>query len=63
MTLDKAKEMLAVQTGFNSGYNRNSEKLILAEVEREHGQQAAQKLVKEFNLGQLFGFKADEKFS
>ena len=63
MTLDKAKELLAVQAGFSSGYNRNSAKLILAEVEREHSQQTAQKLVKEFNLDQLFGFKMDEKFS
>jgi len=62
MTLDKAKELLSVQAGFSSGYNRNSAKLILAEVEREHGQEAAQKLVKEYNLGQLFGFRPDQSF-
>ncbi|MDH5435414.1 MAG: hypothetical protein OEX83_01530 [Gammaproteobacteria bacterium] len=56
MTLDKAKELLAMQAGFSSGYNRNSAKLMMAEVERKHGQQAALKLVKEFNLDQLFGF-------
>ena len=59
MTLDKAKELLAVQVGFNSGYNRNSAKLILAEVEREHSQQAANPLIKEFSLDQQFGLKPE----
>ena len=45
------------------GYNRNSAKLILAEVQREHGQVAVDQLIREFNLEQLFGFKTGEKFS
>jgi len=32
MTLDKARELLKVQAGFGGFYNRNSAKLILAEV-------------------------------
>ena len=59
MTLDKAKELLAVQVDFNSGYNRNSAMLILAEVECEHGQQAANLLIKEFGLDQQFGLKPE----
>lgn len=37
MTLDRAQELLAVQINMGGGYNRNAAKLILAEVEREHG--------------------------
>ena len=45
------------------GYNRNSAKLILAEVQREHGQVAVDQLIREFHLEQFFGFKTGEKFS
>jgi len=38
MTLDRAKELLQVQADFGGFYNANSAKLILAEVNREHGQ-------------------------
>ena len=37
MTLDRAQELLAVQINMGGGYNHNAAKLILAEVEREHG--------------------------
>lgn len=57
MTLDKARELIAVQAGLSSGYNRNAAKLILAEVSREHGQQAVDNLINEFNLEDAFGFK------
>ena len=40
MTLDKARELLQVQVSMGGGYNRNSAKLILIEVAREHGQGA-----------------------
>ncbi len=40
MTLDKARELFKVQAGFGGFYNRNSAKLMLAEVSREHGQAA-----------------------
>ena len=36
MTLNKAKELLNDQISMGSGYNRNSAKLILAELFREH---------------------------
>jgi len=57
MTLDKARQLIAVQAQFTSGYNRNSAKLILAEVVREHGQAAADQLIREYDLERIFGFK------
>jgi len=61
MTLDKAREMLKVQISLGSGYNRNSAKLILAEVQREHGMAAADCLIAELQLDKHFGFKLGEK--
>ena len=62
MTLEKARELLAVQAHMGGGYNRNGAKLILAEVFREHGQQAVDRLIQEFGLESLFGFKTGMKF-
>ena len=59
MTLDKARQLLAVQAGFGGGYNRNSTRLILAEVTREHGEAAAASLVRELKLDEIFGLGAD----
>jgi hypothetical protein len=56
MTLDKARELLAIQAGFGGGYNRNAARLILAEVAREHGQAAADALIGELSLDRVFGF-------
>lgn len=61
MTLDKARELLLVQIGFGSGYNRNGARLILAEVAREHGRQSADHLVRELRLDRIFGFPAEGK--
>ncbi len=58
MTLEKARELLATQVSFGGGYNRNAARLILADVAREHGQTAADALIREFRLDQLFGFAA-----
>lgn len=60
MTLEKARELLQVQISLGSGYNRNSAKLILAEVQREHGQAAVDHLIRELNLEAAFGFKPGE---
>jgi hypothetical protein len=56
MTLDKARQLLATQVSFGGGYNRNGARLIIADVIREHGQAAADALIHEFRLDQLFGF-------
>lgn len=61
MTLAKARELLAAQAGFGGGYNRNGARLILAEVVREHGQGAADRLIRELRLDQVFGIVPGEK--
>ncbi len=63
MTLAKARELIAVQANMGGGYNRNGARLILAEVQREHGQQAVDALIREFDLENLFGFKPGKVFS
>ena len=50
MTLEKARELLAVQAHMGGGYNRNAARLILAEVLREHGQSAVDGFIREFDL-------------
>ena len=56
MTLEKARQLLAVQAEFGGGYNRNGARLILVEVAREHGQDCADQLVRELRLNETFGF-------
>jgi hypothetical protein len=63
MTLEKARELLAVQARLGGGYNRNAARLILAEVFREHGQPAVDAFIREFDLENLFGFKAGTRFT
>ena len=60
MTLEKARELLQVQISLGSGYNRNSAKLILAEIQREHGQAAVDRLIRELELEATFGFRPGE---
>jgi hypothetical protein len=62
MTLDKAKELLKVQAGFGGFYNANSAKLILAEVNREHGQAAVDRLIRELELDKVFNFEPGMRF-
>lgn len=62
MTLDRAKELLNVQAGFGGFYNANSAKLILAEVNREHGQAAVDALIRECELDRVFGFEPGTRF-
>ena len=55
MTLEKARELLGTQANFGGGYTRNAARLILAEVMREHGQAAADELIRELRLDEIFG--------
>jgi hypothetical protein len=55
MTLERARELLKVQISMGSGYNRNAARLILAEVGREHGQTAVDRLIRELDLETVFG--------
>ena len=60
MTVDKARGLLAVQADMGGGYNRNGARLILAEVQKEHGQSVVDQLIREFSLTEKFGFQPDE---
>ena len=62
MTLTKARELLQVQADFGGFYNANSAKLILAEVSREHGQAAVDRLIRDLNLGKVFNFEPGMRF-
>jgi len=63
MTLDKARELIRVQVGFGSGYNRHSVRLILGEVQREHGQAAVDTLIRELDLEATFDLTPGTDFS
>jgi hypothetical protein len=63
MTLDKARELISVQLGFGGGYNRNAVRLILGEVQREHGQAAVDRLILELGLEEAFGLNPGADFS
>jgi hypothetical protein len=62
MTIDKARELLAAQAGMGNGYTRNGARLVMAEVVREHGQAAADRLIRELDLERIFGFRPGERF-
>lgn len=63
MTLERARELIATQLSFGGGYNRNSVRLILAEVQREHGQTGVDQLIREMDLENAFGLKPGMDFS
>ncbi len=62
MTLDRARHLLKIQAGFGSFYNANSAKLILSEVQKEHGQEAVDQLIRELELDRVFGFEPGTRF-
>jgi hypothetical protein len=62
MTLEKAKQLLSVHADFGGYYNAHGAKLILAEVNREHGQPAVDALIRELELERIFGFKPGTPF-
>jgi hypothetical protein len=62
MTLEKAHKLLADHAGFGGSYNRNAVKLILAEVGREHGQEAVDRLILELRLDEIFGIARGSSF-
>jgi hypothetical protein len=63
MTLDKARELLSVQVDLAGGYNRNAVRLILGDIQREHGQQRVDQLIREFDLTGHFGIAPGTDFS
>jgi len=63
VNLDRARELISTQLVFGGGYNRNAVRLILAEIQREHGQPAVDQLIRELDLEQAFGLKPGTDFS
>lgn len=63
MTLERARQLLETQAGFGGGYNRQGTRLILAEVAREHGQEAVDGLIRELELEKVFGFNPGTQFA
>ena len=62
MTLDRARQLLKVQADFGGFYNANSAKLILSEVQKEHGQPGVDVLIRELRLDEVFGFEPGTRF-
>ncbi len=63
MTLEKARELIVTQLQFGGGYNRNAVRLILGEIQREHGQQAVDGLIRELGLEQAFELRPGTNFA
>jgi hypothetical protein len=63
MTLERAREMISQQLQFGGGYNRNAVRLLLGEVQREHGQAAVDGLIRDLALETAFGLKPGTDFS
>jgi hypothetical protein len=63
MTLDRARELIKVQLQFGGGYNRNAVRLILADVQREHGQASVDALIRELDLEKAFGLAPGTSFA
>ena len=63
MTLDRARELIETQIRFRSGYNRNSVRLMLGKVQREHGRAAVDGLIRELDLEQALGLKPGTDFA
>lgn len=63
VTLNKAREHVSAQTNLGGGYNKNSAKLILAGMHREHGREAVDRLIADYDVEQIFGFKPGGHFS
>ncbi|MDQ7015411.1 MAG: hypothetical protein Q9O24_02105 [Gammaproteobacteria bacterium] len=62
MTPQRAQQLLEEHITMGSGYNRNAAKLILVEVQKEHGQQAVDQLIMRLDLETHFGFQLGTEF-
>ena len=62
MELERARELLSMHIEMGSGYNRNAARLVLAEVQRIHGQEAVDRLIMELDLQRHFGFRPGQTF-
>ncbi len=63
MTPERARELIRPQLAFGGGYNRNAVRLILGDVQREHGQGEVNRLIIEMGLEEAFGLRPGTDFS
>jgi hypothetical protein len=64
VTLERAREIIPQQLRLGGGYNREAvRRLLLGEVQREHGQAAVGGLTRELDLETHFGLRAGTDFS
>lgn len=63
MTLERAKQIIRQQISFGSGYNRHAVRLLLGEVQREHGLQAGDRLIRELDLESAFDLRPGTDFT
>ncbi len=54
--------MIETHAMMASGYNRNAAKMVLGELNRDEGQQAVDRLIREFHLDDLWGFQPGTHF-
>ncbi len=62
MTPERARQFLAIQVNFGGGYNANSAKLVLSEIQKEYGQAMVDQLIREMKLDRVFGFEPGTRF-
>ena len=62
MTLEKARELIAMHVELGSGYNRNAARMVLGEVMRDHGQEAVDQLIRDYDLEQIWGIELGTHF-
>ena len=63
MTSERARELMTPQLQFGGGCNRNAVRLILAEVQRQHGPEDVDRLIVELDLEQASGLRPGTDFS
>jgi hypothetical protein len=51
-----------MHVNLGSGYNQNAAKLVLGEVMRDHGQEAVDALIREFDLETLWAIQPGTRF-
>jgi hypothetical protein len=62
MTLDKARELIAMHVELGSGYNRNAARMVLGEVMRDYRQDTVDQLIRDYGLEQKWRIKPGTHF-
>ena len=62
MTLEFARELIAMHVELGSGYNRNAARMVPGEVKRDHGQAAVDRLIRDHSLEQKWDLKPGTHF-